>query len=356
MLAAFALLATAGCKNEVDRAIEKLGGTKQEQEAAMGAIQISASDPMPKLAKALKNPKMSPLAKKNVALLIGAQAEKSNDDSVVPALVDAMKGADKGIQLAILDALDKIPGEKSLDALREALKSGVKEVSEEAGRLLDDKAYAKIKQADALLGDEAVKRQIELVKEAVEINPSNREFKDRLAGLYTIAGQDDKAKAIYSEGGEFATAFKVIGPFPGGDQDYVNPAAPDFTKPVAGPDGAQFQWADFSDVPASGTADFRKNREMRKPNSVVYAAFKATAGKEQKALLKFTSGDKFRIWLNGAELQAGAGKGDEYRIEVTLKSGENQVLIRDASRRFARFSARFSGADDKKIDGLKYGL
>lgn len=345
----------AGCRSEIDDAISKLGGTKQEQEEAMGIISVSAKDPMPKLIKALKNQQLSPLTRQNVALLIGIQSEKMNDDSAVPALVAALEGAEEGVQKAVVNALAKIPGEKSLKALQDALDSKSKAVAEEAAEILDEKAAKKIAEADSLMGDQALDRQIELVKEAVEINPKNMEVKDRLAGLYTLAGKDEEARKIYSEQGEFVTAMKVLGPFPAGDQDYVDPEAVDFTKPVAAPGGTSLQWVDFTDIPMSGTVDFRKSREFRKSNSMFYAAFKMTSDKERKALLKFSSPDDYKIWLNGAAPGAGGG-GEESRTEVTLKSGDNNVLIRIVSRRYARFSVRFSTTGNKKIEGLEFRL
>lgn len=348
----------AGCRSEIDDAISKLGGSKQEQEEAMGIISVSAKDPMPKLIKALKNQQLSPLTRQNVALLIGIQSEKMNEDSAVPALVAALEGAEEGVQKAVVNALAKIPGEKSLKALQDALDSKSKAVAEEAAEILDEKAAKKIAEADSLMGDQALDRQIELVKEAVEINPKNMEVKDRLAGLYTLAGKDEEARKIYSEQGEFVTAMKVLGPFPAGDQDYdtVFPETVDFTKPVAAPGGASLQWIDFTDIPLSGTVDFRKSREFRKSNSMFYAAFKVTSDKERKALLKFSSPDDYKIWLNGAVLAPGAGGGEESRTEVTLKSGDNNVLIRIVSRRYARFSVRFSTTGNKKIEGLEYKL
>lgn len=346
----------AGCRSEIDEAISKLGGSKQEQEEAMGIISVSAKDPMPKLIKALKNRQLSPLTRQNVALLIGIQSEKMNDDSAVPALVAALEGAEEGVQKAVVNALAKIPGDKSLKALQDAIDSKSKAVAEEAAEILDEKAAKKIAEADSLMGDQALDRQIELVKEAVEINPKNMEVKDRLAGLYTLAGKDEEARKIYSEQGEFVTAVKVLGPFPAGDQDYIDPAAVDFTKPVAAPGGASLQWVDFTDIPMSGTVDFRKSRGFRKSNSVFYAAFKVTSDKERKALLKFSSPDDYKIWLNGAATGAGGFGGEVSRTEVTLKSGDNNVFIRIASRRYARFSVRFSTTGNKKIEGLEYKL
>ncbi|HOX28096.1 MAG TPA: hypothetical protein PLQ76_02960, partial [bacterium] len=64
---------------------------------------------------------------------------------------------------------------------------------------------------------------------------------------------------------------------------------------------------------------------------------------------------KVEAWVNGekADLKEESG---ERQSKVALKSGANSVVLKIASRRFPRFSIRFSDTDDKSIGGLAYSL
>lgn len=353
-----AALVIAGCSDEIDKAIHDLGGTKKQRDDAMATISVSAKDPMPKLMKALNNKSLSPLTRENVAFLIGVQGEKMDDDSSVPALVEALKGAEDTVAVAILGALEKIAGDKSVKALQDAAADKRKAVAQEAVRILDERAAALESEADKLSGQAAVKQQIEFLEQAVKINPANKERVKKLAALYSLNGQDDKAKDLLSAGGVYVLAVKVIGPFPNDKQNYVDPAKPNFGATVASPAGVDLSWTDLTDVPESGAIDFRRNPALRTPNSAYYAAFKMTVKKDEKAVLKiYGSEDTISVWLNGKPVVTGEAFSDqEKKFDAALKSGENVVVLKDGSRRSPRFSIRVSGPEDKNISGLSISL
>ncbi|MFA6450922.1 MAG: hypothetical protein WCX65_15720 [bacterium] len=351
------MIAAAGCSDDIDKAISMLGD-KNKQEEALGIISVSAKDPMPKLLKAMKNKKLSALTRENVALLIGVQCDKTKDDSAVPALVDAMKGAEPSVAKAILEAFDKIPGDKSVKALQDAVNLKNKEVAAEASRILDSRAAALETEADKLTGQAAVKQQIVFLEEAVKINPANKERVKKLATLYSLSGQDGKAKDLLSSGGVFVLAVKALGPLPNDGQDYIDPAKIDFAAPIASPTGVDISWIDLTNIPDSGAIDFRRNASLRNPNSAYYAAFKMNVKSAEKAVLKiYGSDDTISLWLNGkAIISADAFKDQEKAFDAELKSGANLAVLKVYSRRSPRFSIRISGPNDKNISGLSVSL
>ncbi len=351
-------IAITGCSDEIDKAIGMLGGSKDKQEEAMGIINISAKDPMPKLLKAIKNKKLSPIARENVAFLIGVQNEKMDDDSSIPILMEALKDSEDKVAIAILGALEKTPGEKSVKALQTARESKNKVVAREAADILDARAADREAEADKLSGAAALPKQIELLEEAVAINPSNKQRIEKLAGLYIMNGQQDKADALFTAGGSFATAVKVVGPFPNDGQDYVEPDKIDFNSTVTSPTGEELMWTDFTDIPENGIIDFRKNPSLRIPNSAFYAALKINMKKADKGLIKiYGKEETVSLWLNGKSIAADKSLEDqEAKFEAPFKNGENQALIKISSRKYPRFSIRVSTMDDKKFKTLSFGL
>ncbi len=343
----------AGCKDEIDDAISKLGGSKADQEMAMGAISISAKNPMPKLLEAVKNKKLSELTRKNVAYLIGVQSESSNTDIAVEPLTEALKDAEPAVANEILTALEKIPGDKSLEALQKATTNKKQDIAAAATEILERKAGELDAQADKLVGAAAAPQQIKFLEEAVKINPANKQRIERLAGLYQITGQNDKAEALFSKGGKFVTTLKVLGPFPNDTQDYVDTAKVDFDTTVTSPTGAELMWTDFTDIPDTGIVDFRKSAAYRMPNMSFYAAFKLTSGAAGKANFKIYGVDEtVSLWVNGKKAADNVAFTDnENDFSADVKSGENTVVIRVGSRRSPRFSIQVSGGK-----GLKAGI
>ena len=348
----------AGCKDEIDDAISKLGGTKQQQEEAMGAISISAKDPMPKLLSAVKNKKLSELTRRNAAYLIGVQSDKASTDAAVPALTEALKDAEPGVAREILGALEKAPGGKGVEALQQAVAGKRKDLAAAAAEILDRKAGELEAQADKLSGAAAVPQQIKFIEQAVKINPANKQRVERLAGLYKLNGQDDKAEALFSAGGVFVTAVKVLGPFPNDNQDYVDTAHIDFSATVTSPAGAELMWTDFTDIPDTGIVDFRKSPSFRMPNSSFYAGFTLDAEKDVEAAFKIYGVDEtVSLWVNGKKAADNVAFTDnENKFGAELKAGGNTAVLRIGSRRSPRFSIQITGADEKKIKGLKTGL
>lgn len=359
-VAMMALLVATGCSSPVKKAVPMLGGTETEQQQAMDKILIEIPDPMADLIKALTDKQYNATARNNVANMIGIISEKNADDSAVDALVAAIPESEPEIQESIVKALEKIPGDKSKDALRKLLDSDIEAVAKLAWDILDVKAKEKEAQADAMVGEASYDRKIALLEEAYKINPRNQQIVNKLAAFYAVKGKDDKARELYNAGGAFVSALKVAGPFPGGkNEDFINPASFKTSAPVV-VNGENYEWFDFTEVPAHGIVDFRKSRKTKISKSIFYSAFKIKSGSEMDAILKIYARSEVKLWLNGELVFEADSKEirakNEHEIPIKLKKGENKALLKLRSKKYARFSIRISDLKHKKIDAVSYGL
>ncbi len=360
LLSALVLLVfSAGCSNEIDNAVNLLGGTEEQQEEARDIISMSVKDPLPKLEKALTNKKLSPLARKNVALLIGAQGSKMGDESVVPVLVDAIDDSEPEVQLAIVDALESVGEDSSLAAIQKLAGHKSATVAQRAQSILNSEAQKFIDEANAL-ADKAIDRKIELLNEALGVDPNNSEVLLRLAGYYTLNGEKQKARDIYERGGKYVREVMVLGPIYGRVKGtLVAPGAVDTSKPVEY-EGAEYRWLKFDTVADRGVIDFRRMRETKVSKGTSLVTFTIDSESKQDVLLKLYSKSSVDMWLNGKEIFRANPKQirakDEHPVEITLNEGENRVLMKLLDKMYPRFSIRVSGPGGEKIDTISYGL
>lgn len=353
------LVCGAGCSNEIDNAINMLGGTEAEQEEARDIITLSAENPMSQLKSALTNERLSPLARKNVALLIGAQAEKTGDESAVPALVDAIDNSEPEVQLAIIDALERIDEDSSLEALQELAGHGNEAVAERAQSILERESRKFIDEANSL-ADKALDRKIELLNEALEVDPNNNEVLMKLAGYYTMNGMGEKARGIYEMGGRYLREIMVLGPIPGRIRGtIVEPGAVDTSRP-AEYEGSVYGWKKFDTVADRGIIDFRRQRNTKISKATSFVAFSIDSDSQQDAVLKLHSESSVDMWLNGKEIFSADPKEirekDEHPIQISLKKGENRVFLKLLDKMYPRFSIRVSNPEGEKIESISYGL
>ncbi|HOO56692.1 MAG TPA: HEAT repeat domain-containing protein [bacterium] len=347
----------SGCSDEVDRAINMLGD-ESTQEEAMGMISISPSDPMPKLVKALKNKKLSPIAREKVAFMIGVQSEKTDSEEAVLALEEALGYSEENVQIAILGALENIPGDKSIKALQTAMDSDVEVVAGQALKMLDSKALENVSKADKMFGAESLATQISLMQDAVETSPRNRKFRLKLAAYYEMDGQNENAVEMYDAEGGYVREIKVLGPLPMKSNIQVDPAQIDFSNSYEVSPGVSVSWFDFKNVPPGGVIDFRKDGLTRVSESLFYASFAIVPDNGGDFVIKFYTKDRAKIWVNGEaqKLSKENKLDDEYVMPVSLKPGANRVLLMLGSKKYPRFSFRVSTSDGKKIEGPGYEL
>ncbi|MEW5945736.1 MAG: HEAT repeat domain-containing protein [bacterium] len=365
-LAGAAFLA-AGCGDEIDEAINLLGGDEAQQQEGLSAIRISGKDPLPKLRKALLDKDKPAAARKNVADILGAECEKAGgaagERCAVAELEKALAFSEPGVQGAIVRALAKGKSESAVAALRRALDSGNDQAAGFAWEQLEKKADEKIYEAEKIDGPDAFERKEKLLKDAVGFNPRNRRVVALLASLYSYQGMRDRALELYDSAGEHVRRMMVIGPFPGNSKTPHPPEKElDFGASYPGK-RREARWFEFNGVPENGEADFRRNRRTKTADAAFYASFTVTSPAAQDALMKLTGTDVVFVRIGNADVFTAVSHAAENRAQfdgiktkVTLGKGENRVLVKIHSRKYPRFSIRFCTTDHKRLKRVKYGL
>ena len=101
----------------------------------------------------------------------------------------------------------------------------------------------------------------------------------------------------------------------------------DTTAKHEGVDG-QIGWQASTDATLDGFIDLGENVNWR----VAYAFATVTSPDERAAQIRFDSDDQSKVWLNGEEVFANtnaySARIDRSTIPVTLKSGENRLLVK----------------------------
>ncbi len=129
-------------------------------------------------------------------------------------------------------------------------------------------------------------------------------------------------------------AWLILGPFDnthgdGYDTAYIAEDATqvDTTAKHEGVDG-QISWQASTDATLDGFIDLGENVNWR----VAYAFATVTSPDEREAQIRFDSDDQSKVWLNGEEVftntNAYSARIDRSTIPVTLKSGENRLLVK----------------------------
>ncbi|MFH1539457.1 MAG: hypothetical protein ABIH66_10895 [bacterium] len=351
-----------GCKDEIDTAIGKLGGTTAEQQQAISDIAISGKDPLPKLRKALKDRKLPAKTRAAVAKLLGTECEKAGDPS--RCSTEELKGAladaeSEEVVQAVVSALAVGKSKEGIAALREALDSDSAVASAAAAAELGGMADEKVLKAEVITDPAAFSRKEELLREAVELNPRNRKVVGILASLYSSQGMAEEARELFDTAGEFVRSFMVLGPFPPETPIPFSPGEEiDFGAAYPGK-RREAVWFGFDNVPESGEADFRRDRRTMVADAAYYATFTAKSGKAQEVLLTVLGSDVDAIWLNGKKLKykpPAEENGAESRVAMALEKGANRFLIRVGSRKYSRFAVRLSDRKHNKLKGVEYGF
>ncbi len=182
-----------------------------------------------------------------------------------------------------------------------------------------------------------------------------------LAEFYRANDVPDKAAAHIQKTG-FITedAWQILAPFDnthaiGYDTAYIPEDATqiDTTEAYNGID-KQIHWKKSEDNTLNGYISLGDNVDW----GVAYAFTTVTSPDEREVLLKFDSDDQGKVWLNGKEVFANTGSHsatiDRYTIPVTLKSGENSILVKICEEEEGwGFYLRITDTDGKPIEDLK---
>ena len=182
-----------------------------------------------------------------------------------------------------------------------------------------------------------------------------------LAEYYSINNMPDKAMEQMRQTGMIhENAWLVLSPFDntvgiGYNTKYIpeNTTQIDLTAKYHGVD-EQISWKKFTDDAFDGFIDFGEDIDWR----VAYAWTTVTSPDEREVLFRFCSDDQSKIWLNGTEVFADPNAQtailDKHTIPVTLKAGENSILVKVCNEEMSwGFFLRVTDTDGKPYEDLK---
>ena len=182
-----------------------------------------------------------------------------------------------------------------------------------------------------------------------------------LAEYYSINNMPDKAMEQMRQTGMIhENTWLVLGPFDntvgiGYNTEYIpeNTTQIDLTVKYHGAD-EQISWKKFTDTTFDGFIDFGEDINWR----VAYAWATITSPDEREVLFRFGSDDQSKIWLNGTEVFADSNAQtailDKNTIPVTLKAGENTILVKVCNEEMSwGFYLRVTDPDGKPYEDLK---
>ena len=182
-----------------------------------------------------------------------------------------------------------------------------------------------------------------------------------LAEFYHDNNMSEKA-AEHTQKTGFITedAWLTIGPFDNTHGiGYNTPYIPEDATQVDtrikydGIDG-KVRWQESTDEIRDGYINLGDNVDW----SVAYAFATVTSPDEREVQFRFDSDDQGKVWLNGEEVFTNTGSHsatiDRYTIPVTLKSGENSILVKVCEEVGGwGFYLRITNTNGKPFDDLK---
>ena len=152
----------------------------------------------------------------------------------------------------------------------------------------------------------------------------------------------------------------ILGPFDntkgvGYDTAYIAEDATqiDMTARYDGVDG-QIGWQGSTDDTLNGFIDLGQDVNWR----VAYAFATVTSPDEREAQIHFDSDDQGKVFLNGEQVFTNTGahsvRIDRYTIPVTLKPGENSILVKVCNEEVKwEFYLRITDPDGKPFTDLE---
>ena len=186
-----------------------------------------------------------------------------------------------------------------------------------------------------------------------------------LSRFYRERELPEKAEASMDKTGFIPeSAWWIIGPFDNaagiGYNTVYLPEDATQIDPAAQYDGidGQVSWEKRADDTFDGFVDLRNIFEKSVNWNTVYAWTTVNSPNERKVELRFSSGSQAKLWLNGEAVFTHTDTHsiamDQDTIPVTLKSGENSILIKICSEDayFMGFYLRITDTDGNPFDDL----
>ena len=225
----------------------------------------------------------------------------------------------------------------------------------------------------ATQGSEKVKDEgqyVEIAEKVMNAMPDNPTIQllanVALAEYYREHDQSDKAEDYMSKTGFIAeSAWLIIGPFNNSDgigynKVYIpeDTTQIDMTAKYDGVDG-QIGWQKRADDTFDGFVDLDKIFGRKINWATAYARTTVTAPDERKAQIRLGSDDQAKVWLNGEEVftysESRSAAMDQNAIPVTLKAGENIILIKTCDEiGFWGFYLRLTDTDGVPFTNLAF--
>jgi len=367
LLVAAAVAAAVGCaRNEIDRAIDKLGGNERERREAELELTLTSRDPMPKLIKAVVDHKRSPKLRSNVARVIGIISERQEDRRAEGALIQVLSEPDQSLRMEAMVALSKIKSDSALTVLSKMLDDEDRQIRIKATECLKKVAEELVEEARKLEAkgdkDEA---GASLIK-AASYNPYNGKVLDALAGFYKRQGKIEKADSIYASLG-LIREWWLIGPFPNPDHRGFKVQYPPereirFDRSYRGKDGKRVRWFKHSG-PKDGRIDlvgpFKGVADT--DSALAYGFCYVYSPVSQKVQMHIGSDDANILWLNGKKVHElhvhRPLRIDDDVFEATLEQGDNRLLVKITNGDLGwGFMVRITDSEGRPLKGIKYKL
>ena len=189
-----------------------------------------------------------------------------------------------------------------------------------------------------------------------------------LAQYYRYHEQPGKVSDYMNRTGFIAeSVWSVIGPFDnksgiGYNVAYIPENAGQIDTAAQFPGvGGQVGWEKQNDETFDGYVDFNKIFDGNPDWAAAYAWTSLTSSNDQKVQLRFGSDDKAKVWLNGEEVftqiesaTRGTRAIDQHIIPVTLKAGENNILVKVCDETASwGFYLRFTDTNGKPFPNLE---
>ena len=213
-------------------------------------------------------------------------------------------------------------------------------------------------------------RYVEIAEKVMSAMPANPTIQllanVALAEYYREHDQSDKAEDYMSKTGFIAeSAWSIIGPFNNPDgigynKVYIPEDAMqiNMTAKYDGVDG-QIGWQRRIDNTFDGFVDLEKIFGRKINWVMAYARTTVTVPDERKAQIRLGSDDQAKVWLNGEEVfaysESRSAAMDQNTIPVTLKAGENSILVKICDEiGFWGFYLRLTDADGIPFTDLAF--
>lgn len=324
-----ASVANAATPDEWIATIRAVGPKGEGHVAAIAAVrELSAAPPesLPKLLKAFDG--ASPLAANWLLGVVETIADRALQQKQLPAreleafiLETGNHPAARRVAYEWLIKVDPVATERLIPGM----------LQDPSADFRRDAVALKLKAASELLTAEKKPEAQAAFQAALSGAVDDDQVKAIVAPLRELGAEVDLQKHF-----GFLVAWKLIGPFDntelkGFDVAYPPERELNFTATYPGKSG-EIKWQEAVSKDEYGVVDLRKEQDHHK-GAITYAASTFNSARPQQVEVRLGTPNAWKLWVNGelvfARDEYHRGKQlDQYRVPVTLKAGENTILLK----------------------------